>query len=299
MANDIRTCPNCNSPLNFQNGYWSCPICGSTFATDWQADDVERAREATRYQRAAAHTQRAQTVYQTRQAIQQAKQANDAKRSSQAALMRFAKPFIIMAFVGIILFIGRIVIFGAIGFTAMNTNMFGTNDKNSKNQQTASSTKVVLPVNELAKDPMLLKDVIASGRYYAEMETAQEIDVSGIAKKAGKPALTAIYSLQSKGDYGTFIMTVWKNIYRAEDGTTYDRYVSMKFYVESLDQDDHISAGLSPISIGRPYSWSDGGYSDLEELFTETITEAENTGDSVVEIPVTNELLSELTIERG
>jgi len=75
MANEIRTCPNCNSPLTIQNGSWFCPICGSTFATDWQAEDVERAREETRVQRAQAQAQRYQAVNQTRQSIQQAKAA--------------------------------------------------------------------------------------------------------------------------------------------------------------------------------------------------------------------------------
>ena len=298
MANEIRTCPNCNSPLTIQNGSWFCPICGSTFATDWQAEDVERAREETRVQREQAQFQRYQAVTQVRQSIQQAKAANEARRSSQARMMRIAKPFLIIFAVWIILSVGRFILFGAVGFSMKSTRNHGGSNNNS-NAATATEQKQFFPVEELENDPSLLKDVIASGYYYAKNETAQEIDLSGIARRAGTPELIELYSIRPTNEYGTFIMMVWKNLYQNESGTTFETYISMKIYLESLNPDGTISSDYAPFPIGRPYSSSDGGYTNIDELHQETITESRNAGEKVTELPITGELFSEIPDYRG
>ncbi|MBO4649615.1 MAG: hypothetical protein J5653_00285 [Clostridiales bacterium] len=293
MANEIRKCPNCNSPLTLQNGTWFCQICGSSFATDWQADDVERARQETAYQRAQADAQRRQAVYQAQQSIQQAKNANAARRTGQVALMKFAKPFLIIFFVGIILFIGRIILFGAVGFTVKNTNVLNGNDDSSNTAQ--EQKQVMFPVNDLVKDPSCLDEVIASGYYYADKETAQEIDFDVIAKKTGSPELIELYSIQPKGDYGTFVMMVWKNLYQTDDGTTVELYVTMKIYLKSMNSDGTVVSDYSPYIIGHSYSASDGGYTDLDLLHQETINDAKNSGDKVTELPITQELFSKIS----
>lgn len=293
MANEIRKCPNCNSPLTLQNGTWFCQICGSSFATDWQADDVERARQETAYQRAQADAQRRQAVCQTQQSIQQAKNANAARRTGQVALMKFAKPFLIIFFIGIILFIGRIILFGAVGFTVKNTNVLNGNDDSSNTAQ--EQRQVMFPVNDLVNDPSCLDEVIASGYYYADKETAQEIDFDVIAKKTGCPELIELYSIQPKGDYGTFVMMVWKNLYQTDDGTTLELYVTMKIYLKSMNSDGTVVSDYSPYPIGTPYSSSNGGYTDLDLLHQETITEAKNSGDKVTELPITQELFSKIS----
>ena len=294
MANDIRTCPNCNSPLTLQNGTWFCQICGSSFATDWQADDVERARQETAYQRAQADAQRRQALYQTQQSIQQTKDANAARRAGQAALMRLAKPFLIMFFIGIILFIGRIILFGAVGFTIHNTNVLN-NDDSANSYTTQEQQQVMFPVDDLVKDPSCLDEVIASGYYYADKETAQEIQFDVKATKTGSPELIELYSITPKADYGTYIMTVWKNLYQTDDGTTIELYVTMKFYLKNMNSDGTVVSDYDPYPIGTPYSSSNGGYTDLDLLHQETITEAKNSGDKVVELPITQELFSKIS----
>ncbi len=298
MANENRTCPNCNSPLTLQNGNWFCPICGSSFASDWQAEDVERAREATRVQREQAQAQRNQTINQTRESIQQAKTANEARRTGQAQMFRIAKPLLIIFAIWIILSIGRFILFGAVGFSLINTNILGGSDNNSKTN-TTTEQKQFFPVEELENDPSLLKDVIASGYYYAKNETAQEIDFSGIARRTGTPELIELYSIRAVNEYGTFIMMVWKNMYQAEDGTAFERYVSMRIYLEELTPDGTVVSDFATFTIGRPYSSADGGYTDLDELHLETITEAGYAGEKVTELPITEELFSEISDYRG
>lgn len=291
MANEIRKCPNCNSPLTLQNGTWFCQICGSSFATDWQADDVERARQETAYQRAQADAQRRQAVYQTQQSIQQAKNANAARRTGQVALMKFAKPFLIIFFIGIILFIGRIILFGIVGVTVNNAKILDSNDNSTKTM----SDQIQVNVNDLVKDPSVLSEVIASGYYYADKETAQEVEFDGISKKTGTPELIELYSIQPRGDYGAYIMMVWKNLYQTDDGTTLELYVPMKIYLKNMNTDGSVVSDYSPLVIGQSYSSSDGGYTNLDLLHQETITPAENSGDQVTELPIISDLFSEIS----
>ena len=76
-------------------------------------------------------------------------------------------------------------------------------------------------------------------------------------------------------------------------------YFSMKIYLESLNPDGTISSDYAPFPIGRPYSSSDGGYTNIDELHQETITESRNAGEKVTELPINGELFSEISDYRG
>ncbi len=268
MQMETRKCGNCGGQLAFQNNQWVCTNCGTAFVLDWENMDVERARQATAQERANAEAERIQTLTQTRQQIQMVEQRNQARREAKKTWTRILRPFIIVGGVFFLLMIGSLVqpFILSMLFRGMAEKIDDGEVSTQKNV-TVTDLKILIE-----KDAEFQKNAIASGAYEAKYETRQQIKLSDsdeVAIRTGEPEFIESFVVDGTADY--FYYMVYKNDYQVEGSDRMvEKYLCYKIFLIKMQDEDKVNCSYSTNQVyGDAFSFTDGGYASLEELYAD------------------------------
>lgn len=265
MANNF--CQNCGSALVMQDGKLVCPTCGSVFAMNWDKDDVARAQEATKQERAQAWVDRMQQTSQARAAFQQQAQINDARRKQKQAMT----PLLKMGMALGIMFI--MYIFSSFAFRMIACNVSRSLKSATKTSATAA-TKVEdirgIDTVKVVEDEEFLKNAVASGRYTIRTENKEYTaakDKRGTL--SGQPEFIDAYVLSSKDS--SEIHMIFKAEYEfADSGETMDVYMDTYLANIRLDENGKVLSNYSAY-LKSGDNCIDLGYADMETLVADVI----------------------------
>ncbi len=267
MQTDVRKCSNCGGRMVFQNNQWVCMSCGSSFAVDWESDDVERIRQATEKDRADAEKERLQTLNTTSRQIQEAEQRNRNLRESQLNRRKRFKPIItvfsVMAVIGIINFVMNLAMTGL-----LFGGVFGKNGGTAFGSSRGATLKEIS--RAISADQDLQKKLLSSAKYYAKYDGKEEIELSDpeeIATRCGEPELIESYLQQTSSDKR--LILVYKTTYQTQSGERTQEVFSAYTIMLSgtLDENGHVESSFAATrTYDEKYIWRIAGYESLEDL---------------------------------
>jgi len=287
MANNF--CQNCGSALVNENGRLVCPACGSVFGVNWDKDDVARADEATKEERAQAWVDRVQKTAETRAALQMQAQQQQAARDRQKALLPMKRMLLVMGIMFAGFFLFRIITCGA----ALGLSQTVLSNRKGTATTTTVEAYVGIKGKDLIKDKDYLINALGSGHYYAKYESPKEttfFDPMRDGKLTGEPQYVESYVARAK-TYSDFYM-IFMLTYTVEDS---DETVTTYYPVaiRGLMRDD--SGKMSPnytagYAVGE--NGTSSGYMDLDALITDVLGAKEYVGYDKVVVP--QEVLDEV-----
>ena len=194
MANNF--CQNCGSQLVMQDGKMICPTCGSVFAINWDKDDVARAQEATREERAQAWIEHMQKTSEARAQYQQQAKANEARRQQQDLL----KPLKRLG----IFFLGFIIVYYTFHFVMLAVGRNVRKGLLSAMPTTTAATTVDvkdivgIDTDKVVSDEDFMINAVESGRYLIKNEKKLFKNKAGeMAKISGEPEFVESYVLST------------------------------------------------------------------------------------------------------
>ena len=267
MANNF--CQNCGSALVMQDGKLVCPTCGSMFAMNWDKDDVARAQEATKQERAQAWVDRMQQTSQARAAFQQQAQINEARRQNAQAMAPLKKMGLML------LIVFGIYVFSSFALRAVACNVSRSLKNSTKKTATTTVAAKVedirgIDTTKVIEDEEFLKNAVASGRYTIRTENKEYTaakDKRGTL--SGQPEFVDAYVLSS--NESSEIHLIFKAEYDfADSGETMTVYMDTYLANIRLDENGKVLSNYSAyLKCGE--NSIDLAYTDEEALYADVI----------------------------
>ena len=240
MAEGLRYCANCGTPLVIQDGKIVCPNCGTEYAIDWGREDVARAKIETEQARNQAQLERDRVISQTREQIHVQQSYNskrrERQRSGQNIENRLIRVGIIVASIFMIIFMFRAcVLVVSLNSGSISNALFGE-DISSRQSEVEKTVKIEEEL--LLEDEDLLKNVYAAQVYLVKNLTAREIIPEGkdtkyiftgnfefeegylIYMDTGRTELFEIFSLEYASEDGSDSVIVYVPVYTGMNGVS-------------------------------------------------------------------------------
>lgn len=262
---DKRICPNCNGELILRNGRYECEYCGSTFAIDYDKDDVNAVRQSAHEEADRVRDERARAYDQAKAEIEQRENADRTKRS-------FGRMKTILIIIGI-----AVVAPYLLRFLVLVPMMAGNTFRNKAFQTIIGSTTATTSTasefsgyqidNEvIEKDPAYMKEALQSALYLVKDESLNEIVIDDVTyRKTGSYELTDIKLLTSYDD--NYLFFIYQIEYENPEDAKDKLYIYGNSYLRDITETEHgVSGSISPHSYGV---WDAGlvyGYYDKNTL---------------------------------
>lgn len=262
---DKRICPNCNGELMLRNGQYECEYCGSTFAIDYDKEDVNAVRQSAHEEADRVRDERARAYNQAKAEIEQRENADRAKRS-------FGRMNTILIIIGI-----AVVAPYLLYFLVLVPMMAGNTFRNKAFQTIIGSTTATTSTasefsgyqidNEvIEKDPAYMKEALQSALYLVKDESLNEIVKDEVTyRKTGSYELTDIKLLTSYDD--NYLFFIYKIEYENPEDAKDKLYIYGNSYLRDITETENgVSGSISPHSYRVGDDGLVYGYYDKDKL---------------------------------
>ena len=262
-----KLCPNCSGELIMRNGKFECDFCGTSFAVDYDKDDVAMAREATRQDADRARAERAQAYNAAKAEIEQREQTNNAGRNTRS----MKKTFLI---IGICMTAPYLLYFTLTPLRILASKGLKSSMKNNTliTQSTSETISFKLDKKLIEEDGELLNDAYQSALYLVKDESRNTITLDDVEyEKAGNYELDSIKFFCN--DENNYLYFIFRIDYIDKADPDHMTCIYGNAYVNSLREvDGKLVASNAPHSFDVGQDELDYGYYDKEDLI-DTIRE--------------------------
>lgn len=262
---DKRTCPNCNGELMMRDGQLECEYCGSTFAIDYDKEDVNAVRQSAHEEADRVRDERTRAYSQAKAEIEQRENADRAKRS----IGRMKKILIIIgiAVVAPYLLYFLVLVPMMAGNTLRNKFFHAIIGSTAATTSTVSEFSGYQIDNEvIEKAPAYMKEALQSALYLVKDESLNEIVKDEVTyRKTGSYELTDIKLLTSYDD--NYLFFIYKIEYENQEDTQDKLYIYGNSYLRDITETENgVSGSISPHSYRVGDDGLVYGYYDKDKL---------------------------------